>query len=202
MNRMMIISMQTTFIYSGVMMQPLLGGKVYNLLATWTSVYSLCHSKNALLEKLFPGGVEPSRLKHRHPLEFAVNCFSMLSILLPLPSVPLTSLSQKSPTFTMNRNICKLRVLLIGSGGREHALAWKLSQSVSVEHVFVFPGNGGTVQAEKISNVVDEGVIAERDYSGLVTLALKLDIGLVVVGPDSAVVDGIERHFRESMHAA
>ncbi|KAL7958038.1 phosphoribosylglycinamide synthetase [Trichoderma compactum] len=76
--------------------------------------------------------------------------------------------------------------------------AWKLSQSVSVEHVFVSPGNGGTVQTEKISNVVDEGIVADRDYSALVTLALKLNIGLVVVGPDTAVVGGIEGYFRES----
>ncbi|KAL5089123.1 hypothetical protein Trisim1_005978 [Trichoderma cf. simile WF8] len=98
----------------------------------------------------------------------------------------------------MNDDIRKLRVLLIGSGGREHALAWKLSQSPSVEHVFVFPGNGGTVQSEKISNVVDESILSERDYPALVTLALKLNIGLVVVGPDSAVVDGIEGYFRQS----
>ncbi|KAK4078993.1 hypothetical protein Trihar35433_98 [Trichoderma harzianum] len=101
----------------------------------------------------------------------------------------------------MSDNIRRLRVLLIGSGGREHALAWKLSQSVSVEHAFVFPGNGGTVQTEKISNVVDESIVSERDYPALVTLALKLNIGLVVVGPDSAVVDGIEGYFRQSMHA-
>lgn len=102
----------------------------------------------------------------------------------------------------MDDNTRKLLVLLIGSGGREHALAWKLSQSVSVEHVFVFPGNGGTVQTEKIFNVVDENITSEQDYSALVTLALKLNIGLVVVGPDSAIVDGIEGYFRESMHAA
>ncbi|PTB59981.1 hypothetical protein M431DRAFT_536510 [Trichoderma harzianum CBS 226.95] len=98
----------------------------------------------------------------------------------------------------MNDDIHKRRILLIGSGGREHALAWKLSQSASVEHVYVFPGNGGTVQTEKISNVVDESIVTERDYPALVTLALKLNIGLVVVGPDSAVVDGIEGYFRQS----
>ncbi|KAL7928224.1 phosphoribosylglycinamide synthetase [Trichoderma chlorosporum] len=98
----------------------------------------------------------------------------------------------------MDSNIRQIRILLIGSGGREHALAWKLSQSATVEHVFVFPGNGGTVQAEKFSNVVSQDEISERDYPSLVTLAQKLSIGLVVVGPDSAVVDGIEGHFRES----
>ncbi|KAF3057608.1 Bifunctional purine biosynthetic protein ADE1 [Trichoderma lentiforme] len=58
----------------------------------------------------------------------------------------------------MNDDIHKRRILLIGSGGREHALPWKLSQSASVEHVYVFPGNGDTVQTEKISNVVDESI--------------------------------------------
>ncbi|KAL7940976.1 phosphoribosylamine--glycine ligase [Trichoderma barbatum] len=87
----------------------------------------------------------------------------------------------------MDPNIGTLRVLGIGSEVREHALAWKLSQSPTLEHVFVFHGNGGTVQAEKISNGVSEDEIAEADYPALVTLAQKLSIGLVVVGPDSAV---------------
>lgn len=122
------------------------------------------------------------------------------SSLLRLPplSIPPLFSSHTSTIITTDPNICNIRILLIGSGGREHALAWKLSQSPSVEHVFVFPGNGGTMQAEKISNV-NEGGIFERDYSALVTLAQKLNVGLVVVGPDSALVDGIEGYFRESM---
>lgn len=59
----------------------------------------------------------------------------------------------------------ELRVLLIGSGGREHALAWKLAQSPSVKHIFVFPGNGGTETAENVSNITDEIEIIDGDYS-------------------------------------
>ncbi|KAK4083069.1 hypothetical protein Purlil1_11013 [Purpureocillium lilacinum] len=87
-----------------------------------------------------------------------------------------------------------LRVLLIGKGGREHALAWKLSQSPSVEHVFVCPGNGGTARGlDKVSNVQ---VPHPDDYASLVALAKELSIGLVVVGPDEDVVAGIEGFFR------
>lgn len=89
----------------------------------------------------------------------------------------------------------KLKVLLVGKGGREHALAWKLVHSPSVEHVFVLPGNGGTASLPGVTNI--DG-IAANDYPGLVRLSQDLDIGLVVAGPDDAVVDGIEGFFRGS----
>ncbi|KAK2615481.1 hypothetical protein N8I77_002231 [Diaporthe amygdali] len=89
----------------------------------------------------------------------------------------------------------KLKVLLVGKGGREHALAWKLVHSPSVEHVFVVPGNGGTASLPGVTNIDD---IAANDYPGLVRLSQDLDIGLVVAGPDDAV-DGIEGFFRGSI---
>lgn len=61
-----------------------------------------------------------------------------------------------------------LRILLLGAGGREHALAWKLSQSDLVEHVFICPGNGGT--ASKASNVAH---LSADDFSGLVHFAVE-----------------------------
>jgi phosphoribosylamine-glycine ligase len=85
----------------------------------------------------------------------------------------------------------QLRVLLVGKGGREHALAWKLSQSPSVAHVYVAPGNAGTAAIEQASNVD----VAQDDFAGLVALAMDLKIGLVVVGPDDAVCGGIEGWF-------
>jgi phosphoribosylamine-glycine ligase len=88
-----------------------------------------------------------------------------------------------------------MKVLLVGKGGREHALAWRLSSSPSVEHIYVVPGNGGTAALRNVSNVQS---IAANDYQALVSLSKELGIGLVVAGPDDAVVDGIEGYFRDS----
>ncbi|KAI9674051.1 MAG: hypothetical protein M1829_003894 [Trizodia sp. TS-e1964] len=87
-----------------------------------------------------------------------------------------------------------LRILLIGRGGRESCIAWKLSQSALVEKVFVAPGNGGTAAGiEKVSNI--KGA-SEDDYPRLVEIAKELKVNLVVPGPDACIVDGIEGHFR------
>jgi phosphoribosylamine-glycine ligase len=73
-----------------------------------------------------------------------------------------------------------LRIMIIGRGGRESALAFKLSQSPKVEWVFVVPGNGGTVKEfEDVSNVAG---ISEEDFPRLVKLARGLQINLVVPG--------------------
>jgi hypothetical protein len=91
-----------------------------------------------------------------------------------------------------------MQILLIGKGGREHALAWKLNQSPKASHIYVVPGNGGTARGlSKVSNIDD---VKEDDYPALVELAKKLGIDLVVVGPDQAVVDGIEGYFRAGAH--
>ncbi|KAK1963326.1 phosphoribosylamine-glycine ligase [Colletotrichum sublineola] len=87
------------------------------------------------------------------------------------------------------------RILLVGKGGREHALAWKLSHSPSVEHVFVFPGNGGTAKGLLNVSNVNEKV---EDYADLVSVSKRFSITLVVVGPDDDVVNGIEGFFRDS----
>jgi phosphoribosylamine--glycine ligase/phosphoribosylformylglycinamidine cyclo-ligase len=88
-----------------------------------------------------------------------------------------------------------LRILLVGSGAREHALAWKLSQSPSVDQIYVVPGNGGTATLANVSNVED---VKADDYNGLVHRAKELGVGLVVAGPDAAVVDGIQGYFADS----
>ena len=92
-----------------------------------------------------------------------------------------------------------MKVLVVGKGAREHALAWKLSQARSVEHVFVFPGNGGTTHTKgvvPISNLA--GIPAGTSgYFELAQKAKNLEIGLVVVGPDDDIVNGIEEYFRE-----
>ena len=86
-----------------------------------------------------------------------------------------------------------LRILLVGNGGREHALAWKLSQSPRVESILVVPGNGGTSSCSKVSNI--DHVKAD-DYPGLVVLAQKHNVNLLVPGPEAPLVDGIEGYFR------
>lgn len=86
-----------------------------------------------------------------------------------------------------------LRILLVGNGGREHALAWKLSQSPSVESIIAVPGNGGTSTCPKVTN--DTSVKAD-DYPGLVALAQKNNVNFVVPGPEAPLVDGIEGYFR------
>lgn len=65
-----------------------------------------------------------------------------------------------------------IRILILGSGGREHALAWKLSQSKLLEHIYVCPGNGGTSQVAKTSNVD----LPSDDFPQLVAFALKNEV--------------------------
>ncbi|KAK4146364.1 phosphoribosylglycinamide synthetase [Dichotomopilus funicola] len=88
-----------------------------------------------------------------------------------------------------------LRILLIGNGGREHALAWKLAQSPLVESIIAVPGNGGTAGVPK---VVNSSAVAADDYPGLVELARKNAVNLVVPGPEAPLVDGVEGFFRDA----
>ncbi|KAF7307134.1 Phosphoribosylformylglycinamidine cyclo-ligase [Mycena indigotica] len=86
-----------------------------------------------------------------------------------------------------------MRILLLGSGGREHALAWKLSHSSLVKHVYVCPGNGGTSQLPKTSNIS----LNPSDFPALVAFALENQVTLLVPGPEQPLVDGVETHFRK-----
>jgi len=88
-----------------------------------------------------------------------------------------------------------VRILLVGNGGREHALAWKLSQSPRVESITAVPGNGGTATCPKTKN---ETSVKADDYPGLVAFAQKNGINLVVPGPEAPLVDGIEGYFRDA----
>ncbi len=85
------------------------------------------------------------------------------------------------------------RVLIIGRGGREHALAWKLAQSPRVERVWVAPGNGGTALAGgKVANVD----LQEGDFAGLIEFAQGNGVTLTVVGPEAPLADGIVDAFQ------
>ena len=84
-----------------------------------------------------------------------------------------------------------ISVLIIGSGGREHAFTWKASQSDLVDKIFVAPGNAGTSLEPKAENIK----ISSSDIEGLVSFSKKENIGLVIVGPEDPLVDGITDAF-------
>lgn len=83
-----------------------------------------------------------------------------------------------------------MRVLVIGNGGREHALAWKLAQGERVSQVYVAPGNGGTARDERLENVPITDVKALADF------AVEQKITLTVVGPEAALAAGVVDEFR------
>ena len=85
-----------------------------------------------------------------------------------------------------------MKVLVIGGGGREHALAWKAAQSPSVEKVFVAPGNAGTAREADMENVA----IDVEDIDALKSFALDNDIGLTIVGPEAPLVIGVVDAFQ------
>ena len=84
-----------------------------------------------------------------------------------------------------------MNILIIGGGGREHALAWKVAQSPQADSVFVAPGNAGTAREPGIENVA----IAADDIQALLAYALGHDIGLTIVGPEVPLVAGIVDTF-------
>jgi phosphoribosylamine--glycine ligase len=84
-----------------------------------------------------------------------------------------------------------VKVLVIGSGGREHALAWKLAQSPQVTEVLCAPGNAGTATEPKVRNIA----AAATDYAALVALAQRERVALTIVGPEIPLVGGIVDRF-------
>ncbi len=86
-----------------------------------------------------------------------------------------------------------MNILIIGSGGREHALAWKVAQSPQVTQVFVAPGNAGTASEANVSNID----IAVEDINGLVNFAQKYQVALTIVGPEVPLVLGVVDRFQE-----
>ena len=89
-----------------------------------------------------------------------------------------------------------MKVLVIGSGGREHALAWKLAQSPRISAVLVAPGNAGTAHEDKCRNVD----IAASDIDGLLALVEREGIAVTVVGPEGPLVAGVVDRFRSAGH--
>ncbi|MCD8193459.1 MAG: phosphoribosylamine--glycine ligase [Tannerellaceae bacterium] len=83
-----------------------------------------------------------------------------------------------------------MKILLVGSGGREHALAWKIAQSPRVEQLFIAPGNAGTALAG--TNVA----LSATDFDGIKAFVLQNNIDMVVVGPEDPLVKGIYDYFK------
>ncbi|MGL5727175.1 MAG: phosphoribosylamine--glycine ligase, partial [Plesiomonas sp.] len=85
-----------------------------------------------------------------------------------------------------------MQILIIGNGGREHALAWKAVQSPLVTRVFVAPGNAGTALEPGVENVA----ISATDIHALAEFAQQQQIALTIVGPEAPLVKGVVDHFR------
>lgn len=87
-----------------------------------------------------------------------------------------------------------MKILIVGGGGREHALAWKCAQSDKVSEVIVAPGNAGTALEAKVRNVA----ISAEDIDALLQFAITADIGLTIVGPETPLVNGIVDRFEQA----
>ena len=86
-----------------------------------------------------------------------------------------------------------MKILVVGNGGREHALAWKAAQSNDVETVYVAPGNAGTAQEAGLENVD----ISVSDINSLLNFAKSNDIALTIIGPEAPLVDGVVDAFQK-----
>lgn len=84
-----------------------------------------------------------------------------------------------------------MKILVVGGGGREHALAWKFAQSPRVSEILVAPGNAGTARESKTRNVA----VAAGDLGGLLRLAQSELVDLTVIGPEQPLVDGVVDRF-------
>ena len=87
-----------------------------------------------------------------------------------------------------------MKILIIGGGGREHALAWKAAQSEKVTQVYVAPGNAGTARESKLTNVA----IAADDIDALLAFAQKETIDLSIIGPEVPLVAGVVDRFQDA----
>ena len=83
-----------------------------------------------------------------------------------------------------------MKILLLGGGGREHALAWKIAQSKKVEKLYIAPGNAGT------GSVGENVAIGVNEFDKLKDFAVKNEIDIVVVGPEDPLVKGVYDEFK------
>ena len=88
-----------------------------------------------------------------------------------------------------------MKVLILGSGGREHALGWKISQSPLLTELFIAPGNAGTAQ---LGTNVD---LSPTDFEAIEKFVLETGIEMVVVGPEAPLVAGIYDYFQDNKNS-
>ena len=92
-----------------------------------------------------------------------------------------------------------MKILIVGRGGREHAIAWKVAQSALVTNLYVAPGNPGMLTLNKDSNTVVELLsIDENDTAGLLAFAREQQIDLTIIGPEAALMNGIADEFAKA----
>ena len=84
-----------------------------------------------------------------------------------------------------------MKLLLLGSGGREHALAWKIAQSPRIDKLFIAPGNAGTAQ------VGENVAIKADDFDAVADFVVNHEVDMVVVGPEDPLVKGIYDYFKQ-----
>lgn len=87
-----------------------------------------------------------------------------------------------------------MKILVVGSGGREHAIAWKAAQSSLVEKVFVTPGNAGTAREPRVENIE----IGVTNIDGLISFAVRKGVELTIIGPEAPLVAGITDAFNQA----
>ncbi|KTW26089.1 phosphoribosylamine-glycine ligase [Pneumocystis carinii B80] len=96
---------------------------------------------------------------------------------------------------SLKNDIRKMKLLIIGNGGREHALTWRLLKSPRVERIFVAPGNGGT---DGLCGIVENVDIGPLEFEKMVKFAISNDIDLVIPGTEAPLVAGAEEYFRKA----
>lgn len=108
-----------------------------------------------------------------------------------MPTIASTKKIQYHEPHTLQR-VQTMKILIIGSGGREHAIAWKALQSKKIEHVFVAPGNAGTHLEARCSNLT----IDPADHAALISFAQNNEIDLTIIGPEAPLAEGIVDAFQ------
>src|SRR5690606_3950892 len=102
-----------------------------------------------------------------------------------------TALPWSSPACATSGIEVSMNIMIIGGGGREHALAWKVAQSPRVRQVFVVPGNAGTAREDKVSNIT----LDATDFAALEAFAREQQVAPTIIGPEAPLVAGIVDHF-------